>query len=273
MLLDARTIADGTELEYDLAVVGAGPAGITIVDRLRTAGLSIGLVESGGFDLELRTQRLYRGENVGHTYYPLDTCRYRLFGGSSNRWGGWCRPLDPIDFERRTWIPGSGWPIGAAELEPFYGEAARLLELSAPGFELSRWSARLPPPLPIAGEDFEHAIIRYSPGTNFAECYGPPILAAPNVTTLIHANVDRDNARFQRRACRCAARAHAHGPVVDDSGPRGRPRDGWNRERPPAARLAGTGLPASAMSTTLWAATSWSTSTSRTGTFQRWAGR
>lgn len=189
MLIDARTIDDGTELDYDLAVVGAGPAGIAIVDRLRTARLSIGLLESGGFDPELGTQRLYRGEIVGDPYFALDACRYRLFGGSSNRWGGWCRPLDPIDFERRDWIPGSGWPIGSAELEPFYADAARLLELSTPDFTLSSWSSRLPSPLPLEGEDFEHAIFQYSPETNFAKRYGERIRAAANVTTLIHANV------------------------------------------------------------------------------------
>ena len=132
MLIDARTIEDGSEFEYGIVVVGAGPAGIAIVDRLRGARVSIGLVESGGFDPELRTQRLYRGEVVGDPYFPLDACRYRLFGGSSNRWGGWCRPLDPIDFERRDWIPGSGWPITSVELEPFYADAARLLESRRP---------------------------------------------------------------------------------------------------------------------------------------------
>ena len=33
---------------------------------------------------------------------PVDyTCRLRYFGGSTNHWGGWCLPLDTIDFETR----------------------------------------------------------------------------------------------------------------------------------------------------------------------------
>ncbi|MDQ6805049.1 MAG: lycopene cyclase family protein, partial [Actinomycetota bacterium] len=105
MLIDGRQIDDGARLTSDLVVVGAGPAGISIVDRLRGSGLSICLIDGGGFTPDLRSQRLFRGESVGNPYYRLDACRYRQFGGSSNHWGGWCRPLDPIDFAQRDWLP------------------------------------------------------------------------------------------------------------------------------------------------------------------------
>lgn len=189
MLIDAQKVDRGTVLDFDLAIVGSGPAGITIADRLRNGQLSVGLLDGGGFDPELRTQRLYRGENLGDPYYALDACRYRLFGGSSNRWGGWCRPLDPIDFERRDWVPGSGWPIGSAQLEPFYADAAELLDLATSDFALSSWSDRMPPLLPISSEELQHEILQFSSPTNFAERYGPRILSAANITTLIHANV------------------------------------------------------------------------------------
>ena len=41
MLRDARSIDEQTELAFDLIIIGAGPAGITIADRLRSANLSI----------------------------------------------------------------------------------------------------------------------------------------------------------------------------------------------------------------------------------------
>ena len=66
MQLDARSIADGATLTCDLCVVGAGPAGISLVDRLRESGLSICLLESGGFEPELATQRLNAGTTIGH---------------------------------------------------------------------------------------------------------------------------------------------------------------------------------------------------------------
>ena len=61
MLIDARTVEDGAELRCDVCVVGAGPAGRPVVHRLRDSGLSICLLERGGFEPDLRTQRLYRG--------------------------------------------------------------------------------------------------------------------------------------------------------------------------------------------------------------------
>jgi choline dehydrogenase-like flavoprotein len=32
-------------------------------------------------------------------------------------------PLDPWDFDGRTWVPHSGWPITAADLAPHYTQA------------------------------------------------------------------------------------------------------------------------------------------------------
>ena len=42
-------------------------------------------------------------------YYELDESRLRFFGGTVAIWGGRCAVLDPIDFERRPWVPESGW--------------------------------------------------------------------------------------------------------------------------------------------------------------------
>jgi choline dehydrogenase-like flavoprotein len=189
MLTDARSVDDGATVECDLCVVGAGPAGISLVDRLRDSGLSICLLEGGGFEPDLTAQRLYAGKSTGRGYWPLHGCRFRLFGGTSNRWGGWCRPLDPIDFERRDWVPDSGWPIARGELESYEHDAARLLELPDARFDLPAWERRLPRPLPIDASDFENVIFRYSPRTNFAEVHGERVLRAGSVRTLVRANV------------------------------------------------------------------------------------
>ena len=57
------------------------------------------LLESGGLEYDAATQELYRGRNVGRKYFDLDACRLRYFGGTTNHWAGWCRPLNAIDFE------------------------------------------------------------------------------------------------------------------------------------------------------------------------------
>ena len=189
MLIDARSVAEAAEFTCDLCVVGAGPAGIAIVDRLRGSSLSVILLESGGFDLELPTQDLYRGEIRGDDYFRLDACRWRLFGGSSNRWGGWCRPLEAVDFMRREWLPYSGWPIDAAALRPYHADAARLFELPNARFDLAAWRDRLPEPMALEGSNFENTVFQHSPETNFGDTRRLEIRKAGNVTAILHANL------------------------------------------------------------------------------------
>jgi choline dehydrogenase-like flavoprotein len=189
MLTDARTVQTGTEFLCDLCIVGSGPAGIAIADRLRGSRLSVIMLESGGFNVEAPAQSLYRGEVDGDPYYRLDACRWRLFGGSSNRWGGWCRPLEGADFTRRDWLPNSGWPIGAQTLQPFELAAAQLFELPNDRFDLASWQHRLPAGLPFAGTSFQNTVFQHSPETNFGETYRERLLSANNVSTFLYANL------------------------------------------------------------------------------------
>jgi choline dehydrogenase-like flavoprotein len=189
VLIDARSVADQASLECDLCIVGAGAAGIAVADRLLNSGLKICLVESGGEEPHVRTQNLYRGRSTGHPYFRLNVCRFRMLGGSTNRWGGWCRPLDPIDFEQREWVSDSGWPIDELDLAPFSQAAAALLRLPTERFDLDYWHGRMPPPFPLQGGAFENSIVQYSPQVNFWEEYGAGLRRSPAVTVLAHANV------------------------------------------------------------------------------------
>jgi choline dehydrogenase-like flavoprotein len=126
--IDARTIPDGTVLTPDLAIIGGGPAGIALALALKDSPWTIALLESGGMTFEKAEQALYKGARSGAPYVPLDECRLRFFGGSSNHWGGFCRPLDAIDFEERGWVPFSGWPFGLETLKPYFPRAQALVE-------------------------------------------------------------------------------------------------------------------------------------------------
>ena len=64
-----------------------------------------------------KIQNMYAGDETGVRYTALDAGRLRFLGGSTNHWGGWCRPMDEIDFEARDWMPHSGWPITREALE------------------------------------------------------------------------------------------------------------------------------------------------------------
>lgn len=129
MIINSAEVEDGRILESDLCIVGSGPAGIAIAKHLEGSPLTVLLLESGGFEFDQSIQRLYEGELGGRKYFPLDSCRLRYFGGSSNCWAGLCRPLDPEDFAYREWVPNSGWPISNEDIEPWYEAAANLLGL------------------------------------------------------------------------------------------------------------------------------------------------
>ena len=71
-----------------VAIVGAGPAGITIAMELEALGIESLLLEAGGFDFpDEEANDPYRGEVTGRPY-SLDASRLRYFGGTSNHWGG-----------------------------------------------------------------------------------------------------------------------------------------------------------------------------------------
>ncbi len=191
MIADARFVAPDTQFACDICIVGGGPAGIAIAHRLRDSGLTVLLLESGGFDPELASQALFRGDITGRPYYRLDACRFRLLGGSTNRWGGWCRPLEAVDFERRSWLPWSGWPITAQTLEPYYPDTAKLFELADSRFDAAVWRSRLPAPLALDGSNFESVVFHYSPETNFGQAYRDALSRSANLTLIIHANLTR----------------------------------------------------------------------------------
>lgn len=189
MLIDARSVEDGAELTADLSIVGSGPAGLSIADRLRSSGLSVCVVEAGASQPDVHTQQLYRGDIAGRRYFALDSCRFRMFGGSSNRWGGWCRPLDPADFASPAGSSLPGWPIAPADLVPYATDAADLLELPRDRFDVAGWPGGLAEPLELAGGEFEHVLVRFSPKTNFADRYGRRLLSDRRTTVLLNANV------------------------------------------------------------------------------------
>jgi choline dehydrogenase-like flavoprotein len=184
---DARTVEAGTEIRADLCIVGGGAAGITLARELIGAPFRVLLLESGGLRFERRPQRLYIGENVGLPNYATAHSRFRVFGGSTTRWPGQCRPFDAIDFEARDWVPYSGWPFGRAHLEPWYRRARAACNLSSDDFEPAAWLDGAPA-LPL-GDDLEPVVFQFGHPTDFAKAYRSELEAAANVEILLNANV------------------------------------------------------------------------------------
>ena len=57
-LLDARTLAPDTLLETDLAIIGGGPAGISLALSLAGSKIRVLLMESGGMNFDPTIQKM-----------------------------------------------------------------------------------------------------------------------------------------------------------------------------------------------------------------------
>jgi choline dehydrogenase-like flavoprotein len=138
MLIDGGTLADGAELVADVAIVGAGPAGIALARRLGPGAGRVLLLDSGGMSPR-PDEDLARGF-VDRPYYDLPETRVRGLGGSSASWGGWCERLTATDLAPRPWMPGGGWCLPYGELAHFYGSAEQFCAIP-PDFSAKRaWS-------------------------------------------------------------------------------------------------------------------------------------
>lgn len=191
MHTDARDLSDGQILEGDVCIVGAGAAGIAAALSFIGSGKRVLLLEGGGFDLEGNVQGLYRGEIVGRPYYPLEAARLHYFGGTTGHWGGYCAPLDAIDFASRPWVSQSGWPINRDALDGYYEQAHPLLDLGPYRYDTAYWQGEdaRRELLPLDRSVVEEKVWQFSAPTRFGSKFRTQIVDAANVHLFTHANV------------------------------------------------------------------------------------
>lgn len=192
MISDIRSdFPTDATVDCDVCIVGAGPAGMTVAMELADTGASVCVLEAGGWNYEASAQRFNEGEVIGNRYPPLRNTRFSAFGGSSMLWAGWCRPLDAIDFETRSWVSNSGWPFGLDELTPHYRRAHEICRLGPFIYEAEALSASEgAEPLPLDGDHFRTTVFHVNPlefGTEFRSDFE----AAQRVRVLLHASALR----------------------------------------------------------------------------------
>jgi choline dehydrogenase-like flavoprotein len=175
-----------------VCIVGGGPAGISLALSLSGQGLKIVVLESGGMREHAATQALYAGEVADEKLHsPPDKYRQRRLGGSTAIWGGRCVPFDPIDFEKRAWVPNSGWPISYEELLPFYPQANALSEAGRFAYDANEALGADAPPM---FRGFESEVVRtdslerFSCPTNFGTRYARRLQVATDIHVLLGAN-------------------------------------------------------------------------------------
>ncbi len=129
MLTLNAAVLDG---EFDVCLVGAGPAGIACALDLAERGLKTLVLEAGRLKPVPGNPDLLAAELSHPDHHdPTDIVAAHALGGSSHWWGGRSVPLDPIDF--------AVWPLTYESMLPWYARGADFLgaravhETSAPG--------------------------------------------------------------------------------------------------------------------------------------------
>lgn len=117
------------QFEADICVIGGGRAGISIALQFAQTRTKVIIVESGGLSVDPETEALNEIESVGLRRAPQNVTRCRGLGGTSALWSGRCGAFDPFDFQKRPWIPDSGWPMCYDDVAPFVDRAGQMLGL------------------------------------------------------------------------------------------------------------------------------------------------
>lgn len=169
---------------YDVCIFGTGPAGMSLALSL-PGDLRVLLIEGGGAVSSDKSQSLYHGKNVGHDYFDLSVTRLRFLGGSSNHWGGLCRPLDSIDFTAKSYEKLSGWPINKMDLDEFLNETKSILDIpDEVDLGMPDWLSRIED-----SEQLKEVTFWNSEPTRFALKYRDEIESSKNIDCYLNANL------------------------------------------------------------------------------------
>jgi choline dehydrogenase-like flavoprotein len=194
MIVDARKLEANAILEADIAIVGAGAAGITLARVLanRSEKMNILLIEGGGERYDFKDQSKYfSGDEEHHPHHPpLDLYRRRMLGGTTSIWGGRCIPMEKSDFRERRELGRAGWPVSYDEVARFYPRALDFLEAGAceytAGKALPGEASDLAPVSRKTGLVLDE-LERFSPPTNLGTRYRKDLETTPNIRVLVNA--------------------------------------------------------------------------------------
>jgi len=112
-------------VQTKICIIGSGIGGGTIAKKLAEQNKEFIIIEAGGFSGDSGNVKY---QNIGLDFGVRSTTTIQV-GGTSNLWHGVLAPLDKIDFEKRDWIPHSGWAIFFDDLKPYYEQASNILKV------------------------------------------------------------------------------------------------------------------------------------------------
>ena len=165
------------------------PPGIAIAREFADSDLRVLLLESGGLRRKAGVDDLNEGETSGIDPASLTDGRGRLFGGATALWAGQCLTPDPMTFEQRDWVSHSGWPLTAAELEPFERRAEALFQIGGEPYDEEVWDGFGVERPAVDPERVVHRFSVWCPEPNLGRLYRPLLSSSSSVRVLLNATV------------------------------------------------------------------------------------
>jgi choline dehydrogenase-like flavoprotein len=189
--IDSNSISDGDAIDADVCIVGAGAAGLAVATALEPTALRTVLLESGGL---------------------RDT---------TSDWYGRIGQLDRIDFERRDWVPLSGWPIPPSAVSAYAPRAARFFGLRRPEALDSGYWADDPVVRALGRDGLSAGVYLWPRRVRTSRLHVPALRRSRSVRVIAHAHATRleaadDGSRAEavtvrgRRGQRFRVRARAY---------------------------------------------------------------
>jgi choline dehydrogenase-like flavoprotein len=188
LIIDLETTPLTSMTGFDVCVIGAGAAGLTVAVELARKKRRVLVLEGGGIKVwEREGWALNKSDIIGLPFAGAQIGRFRTLGGSTSQWTGQVIELDDIDFETRPWVPGSGWPIRKSDLAAGYQRALELEGLHASLGEDDDVWAHACTRQPDLGDNLDLSFSRICPERKFARIF-EDILASEHILVALHAN-------------------------------------------------------------------------------------
>lgn len=108
-------------LNFPVIIVGSGPAGISLALRLEQKKIKSLIIEAGPEDYSEESQKFYKSKIIGDEITDLQFSRLRQFGGTSNQWGGWSKPMENYNL--------SDWGINISKLKQYTNMTCEILDI------------------------------------------------------------------------------------------------------------------------------------------------
>ena len=106
---------------FSVIIIGSGPAGISAALKLEKFKIKTLLIEAGNLEMTADSVDFLKGNVIAEDYNDISVRRARMFGGTSNLWGGHCNKFEKNQFEN--------WPIDYDELHKYEDQANKIFDL------------------------------------------------------------------------------------------------------------------------------------------------